>query len=52
MPSRDPLSVAIEQEVIEFNKNGDKCSSNSPIVAEGNVKVEDIPAQPELPSIF
>ena len=35
IPTRDPLTIALEQEIIKYNKEGDHCSGNSPVLDPG-----------------
>lgn len=34
-PKRDPLALKIEEEIINFNQNGDRCAGDSPVLKGG-----------------
>ena len=34
-PKRDPLAIKIEEDIINFNQNGDRCGGDSPVLKTG-----------------
>ena len=35
-PTRDPLTVKLEKDIIQFSQEGDRCNGKSPVIAEGS----------------
>jgi hypothetical protein len=36
-PTRDPLTVKLEKEIVQFMLEGDRCSGISPVLADGSI---------------
>ena len=35
-PTREPITIKIENDIVDFNQNGDRCNGNSPVLEVGS----------------
>lgn len=35
-PTREPITIKIENDIVDFNHNGDRCNGNSPVLEVGS----------------
>lgn len=35
-PTREPITIKIENDIVDFNQNGDRCNANSPVLEVGS----------------